>query len=248
MIKAIIFDLDGTLADTMPDLQTAMNAMLMRLGYKTRTRADLLMAINNGAREFVRKSLPQEVQGIDFIIDSAIEAYEDEYAKCYAEKSAPFDGIEALLMNLKANGIKIAVLSNKQDPFVKDIIAKLFDRKLFSYIQGQQPKLPRKPNPTAALMIAKNMGVKPSRCLFVGDSDVDMETAKNAGMRSVGVSWGYRETSILEEAGAKFIVKSPDEIIGIVESLKDEEEKKRKTPKKKNAEQNITEERETSQN
>ena len=97
MIKAIIFDLDGTLADTMPDLQTAMNAMLMRLGYKTRTRADLLMAINNGAREFVRKSLPQEVQGIDFIIDSAIEAYEDEYAKCYAEKSAPLMELKRFL-------------------------------------------------------------------------------------------------------------------------------------------------------
>ena len=227
MIKAVIFDLDGTLADTMPDLQSAMNGMLTRLGYRTRTRSELIKAINNGAREFVRRSLPRDVQNVDFILQSAIEAYEDEYSKCYAEKTAPYANIEALLMDLKSMGIKISVLSNKQDMFVKDIIAKLFDKKLFSYVQGQD-KLPTKPNPTSALMIAKGMGVKPSRCLFIGDSDVDMQTAKNAGMRSVGVSWGYREREVLEEAGADFIAKEPNDICDIINSLKNEIEKKRK--------------------
>lgn len=227
MIKAVIFDLDGTLADTMPDLQTAMNGMLTRLGYRTRTRADLLKAINNGAREFVRRSLPRDVQNVDFILQSAIETYEDEYSKCYTEKTAPYADIEALLMDLKGMGVKISVLSNKQDNFVKDIIAKLFDRKLFSCIQGQA-NMPTKPNPTSALAIAKSMGVKPSRCLFIGDSDVDIQTAKNAGMRSVGVSWGYREREVLEEAGADFIAKTPGDICNIINSLKDEIEKKKK--------------------
>ena len=227
MIKAVIFDLDGTLADTMPDLQSAMNGMLNRLGYRTRTRAELIKAINNGAREFVRRSLPRDVQNVDFILQSAIEAYEDEYSKCYSEKTAPYPEIEALLMDLRSMGIKISVLSNKQDMFVKDIIAKLFDKKIFSCIQGQD-KLPIKPNPTSALAIAKSMGVKPSRCLFIGDSDVDIQTAKNAGMRSVGVSWGYREREVLEEAGADFIVKEPKEICDIINSLKNEIEKKRK--------------------
>lgn len=227
MIKAVIFDLDGTLADTMPDLQSAMNGMLTRLGYRTRTRAELIKAINNGAREFVRRSLPRDVQNVDFILQSAIETYEDEYSKCYAEKTAPYANIEALLMDLKSMGIKISVLSNKQDMFVKDIIAKLFDKKIFSCIQGQD-KLPIKPNPTSALAIAKSMGVKPSRCLFIGDSDVDIQTAKNAGMRSVGVSWGYREREVLEEAGADFIAKEPNDICEIIKSLKDEVEKKRK--------------------
>ncbi|MBO5440435.1 MAG: HAD family hydrolase, partial [Clostridia bacterium] len=124
-------------------------------------------------------------------------------------------------------GVKISVLSNKQDNFVKDIIAKLFDRKLFSCIQGQA-NMPTKPNPTSALAIAKSMGVKPSRCLFIGDSDVDIQTAKNAGMRSVGVSWGYREREVLEEAGADFIAKTPGDICNIINSLKDEIEKKKK--------------------
>lgn len=227
MIKAVIFDLDGTLADTMPDLQTAMNNMLVRLGYKPRTRGDLIKAINNGAREFVRRSLPKDVQGVDFILQSAIDVYEDEYSKCYIEKTAPYADIEALLMDLKSMGIKISVLSNKQDSFVKDIVGKLFDKKLFYIIQGQA-KMPTKPNPTSALAIAKSMGVKPSRCLFIGDSDVDMETAKNAGMRSVGVSWGYRSQEVLEEAGATFIAKSPKDICEIITSLKGEDEKKKK--------------------
>ena len=227
MIKAIIFDLDGTLADTMPDLQTAMNGMLTRLGYKTRTRTELVKAINNGAKEFVRRSLPRDVQGVDFILQSAIEAYEDEYSKCYMEKTSPYDGIEALLMDLRSMGIKLAVLSNKQDAFVKDIIGKLFDKKLFNYVQGQD-KLPIKPNPTAALQIARGMGVKPSKCLFIGDSDVDMETAKNGGMRSIGVCWGYRPQEVLEAAGATFIAKEPNDICKIVESLKNEVMKKRR--------------------
>ena len=132
MIKGIIFDLDGTLADTMGDLQTAMNGMLSYLGYSERSRTDLLLAINNGAREFVRRSLPKDVQDIDFILNSAISKYEDEYSKCYDQKTAPYDGVEEMLMNLKMSGIKLAVLSNKQDKFVKDIINKLFDKKTFT--------------------------------------------------------------------------------------------------------------------
>ncbi len=247
MIKAIIFDLDGTLADTMPDLQTAMNGMLTRLGYRTRTRTELVKAINNGAREFVRRSLPREVQGVDFILQSAIDIYEDEYSKCYIEKTAPYDGIEALLMDLKSMGVKISVLSNKQDAFVKDIVGKLFDKKLFSYVQGQD-KLPIKPNPTVALQLAKGMGVKVSKCLFIGDSDVDIQTAKNAGMRSVGVCWGYRTQEVLEEAGADFIAKSPNDICQIVADLKNEVMKKRRGKDKEKGDTQTNENKENKNN
>lgn len=229
MIKGIIFDLDGTLADTMGDLQTAMNGMLSYLGYSERSRTDLLMAINNGAKEFVRRSLPKDVQNIDFILNSAIKKYEQEYSNCYLQKTAPYENVEAMLMNLKASGVKLAVLSNKQDKFVKDIIAKLFDKKTFLVVQGQD-KLPTKPNPTSTLAICKDMGVKPTECLFVGDSDVDMLTAKNAGMRSVGVCWGYRGQEVLENAGATFLVKKAEDVCAIVNHLKDEIIK----PKRKN--------------
>lgn len=222
MIKGIIFDLDGTLANTLRDLQTAMNNTLSYLGYSDRRDEEAIrMAINNGAREFVRRSLPDAVKNVDFILSSAINQYEAEYSKCYLQKTAPYEGIEAMLMSLKAKGIKLAVLSNKQDFFVKNIVDSLFDKKLFTVIQGQE-KLPLKPNPLATLSIIKTMGIKPSQCLFVGDSNVDITTAKNAKMRSVGVCWGYREREILEEAEATFLVDKPDDICQIVEDLKNE--------------------------
>lgn len=218
MIKAIIFDLDGTLCDTMDDLRTAMNAMLTKLGYKTRSRGELLKFINNGAREFVRRSLPREVQKVDFIVDSALEVYGAEYAKCYFQKTKAFDGIKAVLNELKGRGYKLAVLSNKQDEFVKTIINEVFGKGLFNVVAGHKD-LPTKPNPAAAIAIAKQLGARPERCVFIGDSDVDVATAINAQMHIVGVSWGYREAQLLKEAGALNIAEKPEDILTILEQF-----------------------------
>ncbi len=231
MIKAVIFDLDGTLANTMPDLQTAMNNMLTRLGYKTRTKSDLIKAINRGAREFVRRSLPKDVQDVDFILESALEAYGEEYSLCYCEKSAPYNGIEALLTELQARKIKVGVVSNKQHEFVINLLNKLFDKGLIGCGLGQA-SMPVKPNPQSTLFCAKELGAKPHQCLYVGDSDVDMETAKNAGMKSIGVSWGYRPAELLSEAGANYIVSDPSEILSIIDSENEEHERIRLASKK----------------
>lgn len=218
MVKAIIFDLDGTLCDTMDDLRTAMNAMLARLGYKMRTRSELIKFINNGAREFVRRSLPKDVQKVEFIVDSALEIYNSEYAKCYCQKTKAYDGIKGMLMDLKGKGYKLAVLSNKQDEFVKYIISKVFGKNLFSVVQGHS-SLPTKPNPAAALNVAKQLGVRPSRCVFVGDSDVDVATAINAEMNIIGASWGYRDAQVLRDAGAINIASEPSEVVALVEQF-----------------------------
>lgn len=226
MIKAIIFDLDGTLCDTMGDLRTAMNAMLVKLGYKTRSRNELVKFINNGAREFVRRSLPKDVQRVEFIVDSALGVYETEYAKCYSDKTKAYDGIKGLIADLKTKGYKIAVLSNKQDLFVKNIIDKVFGRGVFNFVQGQS-QMPTKPDPTSALFIAKQLGAKPERCVFVGDSDVDMLTASNAKMKSIGCTWGYREEDVLREGGACRIANTPDDISVIIEEFETELEMER---------------------
>ncbi len=226
----VIFDLDGTLAYTMDDLTTAINNMLTNLGYKTRSKTELLKFINNGAREFVRRSLPKLVQDSDFIVDSAVDVYETEYKKCYLEKTHPYDGIIEVLENLKSDGVKIAVLSNKQDSFVKDIIYKLFGKNFFSVVQGQTPSMPTKPDPVSSFYICKQMGVKPSNCFFVGDSDVDVKTAKNAGMTSIGVLWGYRAKEVLEEAGADFTIEAP---VDLQEVLKAQILLKKQNSKKK---------------
>ena len=236
MIKAVIFDLDGTLADTILDLQTAINCMLIRLGYKTKTKTDILNAINHGSRELVRKCLPKEVQGVDFILESALEIYKDEYSHCYMDKTIAFNGVEPLLSALKANGIKLGVITNKPEKFANDIIEMLFEEKSFAEIIGQS-SLPVKPNPASTQLMMKLLGVKPSECLFVGDSDVDILTAKNAGILSVGVSWGYRNASILTDAGANYIIHNPKSLVDIIDMIKNEEmqEKERKRLEKKQA-------------
>ncbi len=218
MIKCIIFDLDGTLCDTIEDIRTAINAMLTKLGYKTRSRADVLKSINNGARELVRRCLPRDVQGVEFIVDSALEVYESEYAKCYCQKTRPFDKVKAMLMDLKGQGYKLAVLSNKQHQFVEHIIHTLFGKELFNAIMGHKD-LPTKPNPASALAIARSLGVRPDKCVIIGDSDVDVTTAINAQMQIIGVSWGYRDAELLRAAGALNIAGTVSDIPRIIEGF-----------------------------
>ena len=231
MIKGIIFDLDGTLVNSLEDLHTAVNRMLSYFEFGERTIEESRAAINKGTEVFVSRSLPDEVQNLSFIKRSAIKEYEKQYGLCYLDKTAPYENIEALLMNLKQRGIKLSVLSNKKDKFVKDIVSKLFDKKDFIVIQGQE-KLPLKPNSSATAAIIKKMGVKPSQCLIVGDSDVDMQTGFNANIRSVGVCWGYREKEVLENAGATFIIEKPEELCEIVDYLKNESVKRKKNKNK----------------
>lgn len=209
---AVVLDLDGTLAYTMNDITTAVNNMLTRLGYKTRTKAEVLKFINNGARELVRRSLPKSVQDMELIVDTALDTYEEEYAKCYLEKTYAYEGMVESLVELKQETkVALAVLSNKQDKFVKDIISKLFPKGLFTIVMGQAG-MPTKPDPTSILHICKKLGVKPNRAYMVGDSDIDMQTAINAGVTPIGVDWGYREPELLRETGAKYIVESPEQL------------------------------------
>ena len=212
MAYGIIFDLDGTLADTMDDLKTAINSTLAILGYESRAKFELLNFINNGSREFVRRSLPTAVQTEDFIIDSALEIYGQEYEKCFCDKTRAFTGIYETVQVLKNEGFKLGVLSNKPDRFVKTIVARLFGFDTFDFVLGQSD-LPTKPNPASALYVAKMLKAKPSKCIFIGDSDVDIKTAINAKMRSIGVSWGYRNVDLLIETGADYIASTPAEII-----------------------------------
>lgn len=222
MIKGIIFDLDGTLCDTLDDIRTGVNNTLERLGYSTRTRGEIHKFINNGARELIRRSLPKDVQGVDFIVDSALTDYNMEYAKCYCDTTYPFDGIEELLIDLKNMGYKLSVLSNKQDEFVKEIISRLFGDDLFTVVMGQS-SFPPKPDPSSALYIAKMMGARPEQCIYVGDSDVDVETSYRAAMSFVGVGWGYREPEILKKAGASVIASDTNELLNAIIQLSAED-------------------------
>lgn len=212
MIKAIIFDLDGTLCDTLDDIRTGVNAVLERLGYKTRTKDEIHKFINNGARELIRRSLPKDVQSVDFIVDSALSDYDMEYAKCYCDTTHAFEGVDELLWELKRLGYRLGVLSNKQDAFVRDIISKVFGDDLFTFVMGQAG-FPPKPDPSSAQYVAKALGAYPEQCLYIGDSDVDVETSYRAKMAFIGVKWGYRDEEVLRMAGASTVAKDPFELL-----------------------------------
>lgn len=214
--KAIIFDLDGTIADTGGDLANAINLMLGSFGFAGKSLEEILKHINFGARAFVHGCLPDEVKKLpdyEAFLDGALDRYKGFYAERYLDKTRLYGGIAELVGALHKNGVKMCVLSNKHDIMTKKIVAFLLSREYFVEILGGTEKFPHKPEPDSALYMAGKMGVKPDETAFIGDSDVDMNTAVNAGMFPLGVAWGYRSESVLVEAGAKKIVHSPGEIL-----------------------------------
>ena len=209
--KGIIFDLDGTVADTGEDLSNAINLMRESFGFERKSREEILKHINFGAKEFVRGCLPDEK-----VLDEALIRYKRFYAEHYLDETHLYDGIAELVESLYKNNIKLCVLSNKHEDMTKRIVSGLLDNHYFVEVLGGSERFPHKPNPDSALYLAGKMGFEPCEILYIGDSDVDMQTAINAGMFPLGVTWGYRPESVLVEAGAKKIVYSPGEILDFV--------------------------------
>lgn len=215
MIKAIIFDLDGTVADTISAIREGVNLTMEQLGYPTHTDADIRRFINHGARELIRQSLPEE-EGKDAArVDEALDVYQGMYERTYKNTNLCYDGmVEAMTALAKTH--KLAILSNKQDRMVKGLAAQLLPEGVVMIAQGQIEGVPTKPDPTAVWEICRRMGVDPAECAFVGDSDVDMHTAINAKCLPVGVTWGYRGEEVLKAAGAKVLVKTPQELMDVI--------------------------------
>ncbi len=215
MIKLIIFDLDGTLADTILDIKNGLNGMLGEYSFPLVSREQTLAAINNGATELVRRCLPEKYRADDNFVLQAKKVYEKYYSRCYNNLTSEYEGCSKALAELSSLGINLAVLSNKQDEFVKRIVDKLFCHVPFKCVMGQSEQFPTKPNPASAHHIMSLLGVRPEETVFVGDSNIDMDTAKNADVIPVGVSWGYRSSDILKKHGAREILTSPNMISSI---------------------------------
>ena len=214
-----IFDLDGTLANTSEDLAEAINMTLDSYGFEKMGKDEVLEHINNGARAFLDGCLPQKAKKGDYekFLDEALARYKGIYADHCLEKTHIYGGMAELIEDLFESGAKMCVLSNKQDDMTKKIVKALLDEGYFVEILGGSEKFPHKPKPDSALYLADKMGLAPCEILYVGDSDVDMKTAQNAGMFPLGVSWGYREADVLLGAGAKKIADSPGEILEFME-------------------------------
>lgn len=210
MIKALIFDLDGTLADTCTSIAEAVNAACDHYGFTRKSYEQVKSALGNGAQKLIAAMIPEEYQNR---IGEILDFYNNEYAKVFMKVDKCYDGMKETVEAMKKDGYRMAVLSNKPDRFTKAMVEKLFEDSMpFEIIAGQTEKK-RKPSPEVPLEMAEKLGVKPSECAFIGDSDVDVMTARNSGMLSVGVSWGYRGHKALKEIGADIIVDSPAELL-----------------------------------
>ncbi len=212
-IKALVFDLDGTLADTIPAITEAVNMTLSYLGFPTHTKEEVKSFIGKGPRHLIKKSLPQDLVDSDpSIIDTALALYDKMYAKTYLDTDELYDGMEEAILEL-SKYYKIAVLSNKQDEYVKKLIKQLLPEGICEIARGTIQGIPAKPDPTTALEIAKELGVPPYECILIGDSDIDIKTAKNAEFEILSVSWGYASKSKLINNGAIEIVNNPNELV-----------------------------------
>ena len=207
--KGVLFDLDGTLADTFGDIFHAANTLLQTKGYPLRSKDEILAAISFGRREFIKKIMPESASEQE--VDNAVADYTAYYAIHFMDRTLPYPGMIELIHSLHTAGFRTAVVTNKAHVNAVQMVEQICPQGLVDGIWGLST-FPPKPDPSIALFAASTLGLEPSECVFVGDSELDMLTAKNAGMTPIGVSWGYRPTAILAEEGAHLIVNSSDEL------------------------------------
>ena len=212
--KGIIFDLDGTLVNSLEDISDAMNTVLTNLNYPTHTYDTYQYFIGSGLRNLVSKALPASNNSEDQI-ETCFQNMITEYREICTLKTKPYEGIVELLDTLVSQNIKLAVFSNKADELTKKIATEIFPD-YFDTAVGLSTEALKKPNPFEAIEISKSWNLSPEEILFVGDSDIDMLTAKNANMFPVGVSWGYRTEEELKTSGAKLVINNASELIEIL--------------------------------
>ncbi|MBL8912114.1 MAG: HAD family hydrolase [Archangium sp.] len=217
-IDALIFDLDGTLADSIADIGTAMNAVLKSLSLEPHSLDAYKRFVGEGAENLVRRSILARVPELPEPVTELCEAYRAEYAKLEHESSTLYPGIEAMLEGVVLRRRKMAVLSNKRDDFTKHLVAQALGRFSFVDVRGEREGVPRKPDPTAAFELALELNVLPERIGFVGDTPIDVKTARNAGMISLAALWGFRTRDELEAAGASSFLTKPADLLAILDA------------------------------
>jgi phosphoglycolate phosphatase len=214
--RAILFDLDGTLLDTLEDLAHAGNRTLEHFGFPTHAVKRYRYLIGEGVEVLFLKALPPKHRGRD-VVARCVERFREIYAQTWNVHTKPYEGIPELLDALAARRLKTAVLSNKPDEFTKRCVDEYFGQGRFQAVLGQREGVVRKPDPAGALEIAQRLGVPPECFVYLGDTAVDMQTARSAGMVPVGALWGFRPLEELREGGARAVVRQPMELIGVLD-------------------------------
>ncbi|WP_291318259.1 HAD family hydrolase [Desulfonatronospira sp.] len=211
--KGIIFDLDGTLLNTLQDLADTVNSVLGSRGWPQHPVDAYRLFVGDGLTMLIRRAVPEAVQD-QVLLNECIQAAREEYSRRWANKTAPYPGVLHTLDALDRKGVPMAVLSNKPHEATVHTVGHFFPDGYFQVVQGALPNGAVKPDPEPALEVAARMGLKPHQVYFLGDSNVDMFTANSAGMIALGAAWGFRGTEELLKAGAHYILENPKEIPG----------------------------------
>lgn len=216
MKHLVIFDLDGTLLNTIDDLGRATNFALHEFGYPEHALTSYPLYVGNGVRRLIERTLPEDAR-VPEIIDPVLDKFKEYYNEHLTVATVPYPGIPELLEALQRKGVKMAVASNKYQAAVQTLITHFFPSVEWAAIEGQKEGVPAKPDPSIVFEILGKVPMRKSKVLYCGDSGVDMETARRACVDSCGVTWGFRPAKELRDAHADNIVTSPEEIIRIVE-------------------------------
>ena len=214
-ITAILFDLDGTLLDTLPDIADAMNHVLADAGLPVHPNDRYRGFIGDGLDTLVHRALPPEARHPETIRQMAADM-RARYRNTWARQTRPYPGITTLLGECAAAGLPMAILSNKPDGPAREMVDHFFPDRPFVHVQGAKPDVPVKPDPTAAIAIADRLGMLPEHCVFLGDMAVDMETGSRAGMVPIGALWGYETAEALRTAGAERLIDTPESLIALI--------------------------------
>jgi phosphoglycolate phosphatase len=212
--SAVLFDLDGTLLDTLDDLADSTNAALGQLGLPGHPAASFRYFVGDGVENLVRRALPAD-RADPATIARCAALVREEYGRRWADKTRPYEGIAELLSALAARGTPMAVLSNKPDEFTRLCVERLLGRWRFAVVIGARPDVPRKPDPGGALQIAAQLGLAPGQIAYLGDTNTDMRTAVAAGMFPVGALWGFRTADELTASGARVLIQKPLDLMAI---------------------------------
>ena len=214
MNKAVIFDLDGTLLDTVPDIMDNINIMLEHFGYKTRSENEIKRFVGCGARNLVALSVGKELTKEE--LDERLIFYNTAYTASVSPKTHLFDGIEVVLKTLKSRGYKLAILTNKPQETTNTVVREYLQDFGFDMIVGQSGSVKCKPDKTATLKILDSLKVEAKNAFFVGDGETDVETSINAGTCGIAALWGYRDKEQLKNAGAKTFATAPIELLELI--------------------------------
>lgn len=211
MKKAVIFDLDGTLLNTLDDLADSTNYALSKFGYPIRTIEEVRQFVGNGVAKLIERAIPDGKNNPNF--EKCLSIFKENYAQNMYNKTAPYNGIIEMLSNLKSKGIKIAVVSNKFDLAVKELCKKYFEGFIdFAAGENEAQGIKKKPAPDTVISVLNEFNFAPEDAVYVGDSDVDIMTAKNSKMPCISVTWGFRDKKFLLENGATILINAPSEI------------------------------------